>query len=119
VYKRQPLLTKLGIPIVSWLTGSVQDTGNAVFNTFGIHFNTTDPKSAGGAVGDGVGDIVDAFTRVFVDAVQEATGLSEAMIWLLTGAAVILGLLMLYSRRQNQSMTYLLSDMQNRARGKK
>ena len=118
-----PILTKMDIPGLSWLTGSIQDAGNALFNTFGIHFNTTDPKTVGEAAGDGVAEVVktvvDAFTRIFVDAVKEATGLSESMIWLLTGVAVIIGLLMLYSRRQNQSMMYLLSDMQNRARGKK
>jgi len=118
-----PAISAADIPILSWLTGSMQDAGNAVWDTFGFHFNTTDPKTFGEAGGDGVATIAktitDAFTRVFVDAVKEATGLSESMIWLLTGAAVIIGLLMLYNRRQNQSMVYLLSDMQNRVKGKK
>ncbi|MCK4518246.1 hypothetical protein KAT92_05715, partial [Candidatus Babeliales bacterium] len=100
-----PAITNAEIPIVSWLAGSAQDAGNAVFNTFGFHFNTTDPKSAGGAVGDGVAEIVktvtDGVVNIFVDAVKGATGLSDSMVWLLTGAVVVIGLLMWYSNRQN------------------
>jgi hypothetical protein len=114
-----PLLTKLGIPIFSWGTGAIQDIGNDVTNAFGFHFNTTDPKGAADAAADALGTIVDAFTRVFVDAVKEATGLSESMIWLLTGAAVIFGLLVLYSQRQNQPIIHVFSDIKDRVKGKK
>jgi hypothetical protein len=100
-----PAITNSEIPIVSWLTGTAQDVGNSVFGAFGFHFNTTDPKTAGGAVGDGVAEIVktvtDGVVNIFVDAVKGATGLSDSMVWLLTGAIVAIGLLMWYSNRQN------------------
>ena len=115
-----PTITSANIPMLSWLTGSAQDAGNAVWNAFGFHFNMTDSKTFGEAAGDGVATVVktvtDAFTRVFVDAAREATGLSESMIWLLTGAAIILGLLLLYSRRQK---LHILPDLQKRVMGKK
>lgn len=118
-----PILTELGVPGLSWLTGTIQDAGNSIFNTFGFHFNTLDPKTFGEAAGDGIATIVDtivdAFARAFVDAAKEVTGLSEAMIWLLTGAAVILGLLMLYNQRQKDNkMISVLSSM-NLGRSKK
>ena len=99
-----PILTELGVPGLSWLTGTIQDAGNSVFNTFGFHFNTLDPKTFGEAFGDGTAEIVntvmDEIVKAFLDAMKELTGLSETIIWLLTGAVVILGILLLYSRKQ-------------------
>jgi len=107
------LLTELGIPGLSWLTGTIQDAGNAVFNTFGIHFNTIDPKTFGTAIGDGAAEIantvMDGVVNAFLDAMTELTGLSETMIWLLTGAVVLIALLMIYSQRQQQSLMSTLS----------
>lgn len=101
-----PATTNAEIPILSWLTGAAQDAGNAVPDAFGFHFNTTDPKTVGAALGDGVAEIVktvtENITNVYVDAVKEATGLSDSMTWLLTGAVVVIGLLMWYSNRKNQ-----------------
>lgn len=118
-----PVITGANIPILSWLTGSMQDAGNAVFNTFGFHFNTTDPKTFGEGLGDGVAEVVKTITEhvinVYLDALTEATGLSESMIWLLSGVVVIIVLLMWYSQRQHQSMMYTLASIPNRVRGKK
>jgi hypothetical protein len=118
-----PILTEWGVPGLSWLTGSVQDAGNAITNAFGFHFDTTDPKTFGEAIGDGVADIVKTVSEhvinVFLDAAKEATGLSETMIWILVGAIVVIGLLMWYSQRQQQSMMYTLASIPNRVRSKK
>jgi len=108
-----PLLTELGIPGISWLTGTIQGAGNAVFNTFGIHFNTIDPKTFGAAIGDGTAEIantvMDGVVNTFLDAMTELTGLSENMILVLTGAVVVIALLMIYSQRQQQSLMSTLS----------
>ena len=118
-----PVITSADIPILSWLTGSAQDAGNAVLNTFGIHFNTIDPKAFGEAAGDGVAEVVKTVTEhvinVFLDAATEATGLSETMIWIIVGAVVVIGLLMWYSQSKQQSMMYTLASMQNSVRSKK
>jgi len=118
-----PILTKMDIPGLSWLTGSAQDAGNAVWNTFGIHFNTIDPKTFGEAAGDGVAEVVKTVTEhvinVFLDAATEATGLSETMIWIIVGAVVVIGLLMWYSQSKQQSMMYTLASMKNSGGGKK
>ena len=118
-----PILTEWGVPGLSWLTGSVQDAGNAITNAFGFHFDTTDPKTFGEAIGDGVADIVKTVSEhvinVFLDAAKEATGLSETMIWILVGAVVVIGFLMWYSQRQQQFMMDTLASIPNRVRGKK
>lgn len=118
-----PILTEWGVPGLSWLSGSVQDAGNAVWNTFGFHFNSTDSKTVGEGIGNGIAEIIETVTEhvinVFLDAAKEATGLSETTIWILTGAIVVIGLLMWYSQRQQQSMMYTLTSLQNNVRGKK
>jgi hypothetical protein len=119
-----PILTELGVPGLSWLTGTIQDAGNAVFNTFGIHFNTTDPKTFGSAIGDGAVDIVDTVmdgvVNAFIDAMKEVTGLSETMIWILTGAIVIMALIMVYNqKKQDTEMVSALKSMYNELKGNK
>lgn len=108
-----PLLTELGVPGLSWLTGTIQDAGNAIFNTFGIHFNTINPKTFGSAIGDGAAEVantvMDGVVNAFLDAMKEVTGLSETMIWVLTGAIVVIALLMIYNQRQQQSLMPKLS----------
>lgn len=118
-----PILTELGVPGLSWLTGTIQDAGNSIFNTFGFHFNTLDPKTFGEAIGDGAAEIadtvMDSIVNAFLDAMKELTGLSETMIWLLTGAVVTITLLMLYNQRQKDNkMISVLSSM-NPGRSKK
>jgi len=94
-----PVLTEWGIPGLSWITGSMQDAGNSIFNTFGFHFNTTDPKTPGEAAGDGAAEIADTIVNVFIDGIAEATGLSETMIWALIAVVGVLGLLVLTRKR--------------------
>ena len=108
-----PILTELGVPGLSWLTGTIQDAGNSIFNTFGFHFNTLDPKTFGEAIGNGTAEIantvMDEVVNVFLDAMKELTGLSETMIWVLTGAVVVIALLIMYNQRQQQSLMSKLS----------
>ena len=108
-----PILTELGVPGLSWLTGTIQDAGNSIFDTFGFHFNTLDPKTFGEAIGNGAAEIantvMDGVVNAFLDAMKEVTGLSETMIWVLTGAVVVIALLMIYNQRQQKSLISTLS----------
>jgi hypothetical protein len=119
-----PILTELGVPGLSWLTGTIQDAGNAIFNTFGIHFNTIDPKTFGSAIGDGTAEIantvIDGVVNAFLDAMKELTGLSETMILILTGAVIIMALIMVYNKKQqDKEMVSVLKSMFGEVRGKK
>lgn len=108
-----PILTELGVPGLSWLTGTIQDAGNSIFDTFGFHFNTLNPKTFGEAIGNGAAEIantvMDGVVNAFLDAMKEVTGLSETMIWVLTGAVVLIALLIMYNQRQQQSLMSKLS----------
>jgi hypothetical protein len=114
-----PKLTEWGVPGISWLTGTVQDAGTAIFDAFGVHFNTIDPRTIGESLGDGVAEIADTVVEVFIEGISEATGLSETMTWILVLGVAAIGLLMWYSHQQNQSMMYTMMSMRDTTTRKK
>jgi hypothetical protein len=118
-YLVMPLLTKLGIPGLSWGSGAVQDLGEDITSTFGVHFNTTDAQSAGGALADAAKEVSDTVVNVVIEGISEATGLSETMTWVLVLGVVAIGLLMWYSQQQQQSMMYTVMSMRDAVTRKK
>ena len=78
-----PLITKWGVPFVSWITGAIQDMGNAILKAFGIHFDETREMSPGDTIIDVIRTVTETIIREIINTITEATGLTEQMVWLI------------------------------------
>jgi uncharacterized membrane protein YvlD (DUF360 family) len=78
-----PIITKWGMPLISWLTGLFQDIGNSIFGVFGLHFDETKEMSPGEAIRDVIHTVTETIIREIIKTITEATGLSEQMIWVI------------------------------------